>query len=276
MASGSRPERCCCSRTAASRRGRPRTTRSWQSALAALAELYVNDAFGSAHRAHATTEGVAHLLPGYAVYCSSARSSSSPRSATIRSAPLVDRARRRQGLRQARRDRPLPRLRGGDPDRRGDVLQLLQGRGRHTGELAGRGGGGQLRQDGVGAGRGAATRCSSCRGPVPRAGSSTRTRRRACSTASTCPRAGWASTSAATPSPTSPADRRAGTVFWNGPMGAFELEPFAGGREPSRRRSRLRPVTRWSAGGTLWRRCRSSAWPTPSTGSRRAGAPHSS
>jgi phosphoglycerate kinase len=35
-------------------------------ALAALAELYVNDAFGSAHRAHATTEGVAHLLPGYA------------------------------------------------------------------------------------------------------------------------------------------------------------------------------------------------------------------
>jgi phosphoglycerate kinase len=26
----------------------------------------VNDAFGSAHRAHATTEGVAHLLPGYA------------------------------------------------------------------------------------------------------------------------------------------------------------------------------------------------------------------
>ena len=35
-------------------------------ALAALAELYVNDAFGSAHRAHATTEGVAHHLPGYA------------------------------------------------------------------------------------------------------------------------------------------------------------------------------------------------------------------
>jgi phosphoglycerate kinase len=34
--------------------------------LAGLADLYVNDAFGSSHRAHATTEGVAHELPAYA------------------------------------------------------------------------------------------------------------------------------------------------------------------------------------------------------------------
>jgi phosphoglycerate kinase len=35
-------------------------------ALAGLADLYVNDAFGAAHRAHASTEGVAHHLPAYA------------------------------------------------------------------------------------------------------------------------------------------------------------------------------------------------------------------
>jgi phosphoglycerate kinase len=34
--------------------------------LAAGMDLYVNDAFGSAHRAHASTEGVARLLPAYA------------------------------------------------------------------------------------------------------------------------------------------------------------------------------------------------------------------
>ncbi|WGM46841.1 Phosphoglycerate kinase [Brevundimonas sp. NIBR10] len=34
--------------------------------LADIADIYVNDAFSAAHRAHASTEGVAHLIPAYA------------------------------------------------------------------------------------------------------------------------------------------------------------------------------------------------------------------
>jgi phosphoglycerate kinase len=36
------------------------------SAIAANADIFVNDAFSAAHRAHATTEGLAHVLPAYA------------------------------------------------------------------------------------------------------------------------------------------------------------------------------------------------------------------
>src|SRR4051794_8639386 len=35
-------------------------------ALARLGDVYVNDAFSAAHRAHASTEGLAHHLPAYA------------------------------------------------------------------------------------------------------------------------------------------------------------------------------------------------------------------
>ena len=42
------------------------TIRTSPTQLAANGDLYVNDAFSAAHRAHASTEGLAHLLPAYA------------------------------------------------------------------------------------------------------------------------------------------------------------------------------------------------------------------
>ncbi|ADY57478.1 phosphoglycerate kinase [Syntrophobotulus glycolicus DSM 8271] len=40
--------------------------RSFAGKLAGLAEIFVNDAFGTAHRAHASTEGIAGFIPAYA------------------------------------------------------------------------------------------------------------------------------------------------------------------------------------------------------------------
>ena len=46
--------------------GEEKNDPAFAAALAKLADIFVNDAFSAAHRAHASTEGVAHLLPAYA------------------------------------------------------------------------------------------------------------------------------------------------------------------------------------------------------------------
>jgi phosphoglycerate kinase len=47
-------------------RGEEKNDPAFVDALAALGDLWVNDAFSVSHRAHASTEGVAHKLPAYA------------------------------------------------------------------------------------------------------------------------------------------------------------------------------------------------------------------
>jgi len=47
-------------------KGEEKNDPEFAKAVAALGDLFVNDAFSAAHRAHATTEGLARLLPAYA------------------------------------------------------------------------------------------------------------------------------------------------------------------------------------------------------------------
>ncbi|MBB6261308.1 phosphoglycerate kinase [Paenochrobactrum gallinarii] len=47
-------------------KGEEKNDPEFAKALAANGDIYVNDAFSAAHRAHASTEGLAHLLPGFA------------------------------------------------------------------------------------------------------------------------------------------------------------------------------------------------------------------
>src|SRR5262249_17966960 len=47
-------------------KGEEKNDPDFASALARSGDLFVNDAFSAAHRAHASTEGLAHVLPAYA------------------------------------------------------------------------------------------------------------------------------------------------------------------------------------------------------------------
>ena len=47
-------------------KGEEKNDPAFAAALAKLGDVYVDDAFSAAHRAHASTEGLAHLLPAYA------------------------------------------------------------------------------------------------------------------------------------------------------------------------------------------------------------------
>jgi phosphoglycerate kinase len=197
--------------------------------LAGLAELYVNDAFGAAHRAHATTEGVAHLLPAYAGL-------------------LLEREVQELKAVRDEPDRPLVVILGGAKvsDKIGVIERFLEvadeiliggamcfsffrAEGLPTGDSL-------VEDEGAELARRVLARARSSgrelRLPVDLviadAFDAGAERRRV--DAIEIPD-GWMGLDIGprTAEDYATAVRRAGTVFWNGPMGAFELEPFAGG-----------------------------------------------
>ena len=160
---------------------------------AALAEVYVNDAFGAAHRAHASTEAVAHLLPSAAgrllerevrTLNGILENPKRPLVAVVGGAKVTDKI----GVLDAFLQRADRVLVGGAM-----CFPFFKAQGHERGRLAVRGGGRRARA--AGAARRAARSCA-CPATSSPAARSRPTRRRRRSTASTCRTAGWASTSA--------------------------------------------------------------------------------
>ena len=193
---------------------------------AALADLYVNDAFGAAHRAHASTEAVAHLLPSAAgrlmerevrTLTGILENPTRPLVAVMGGAKVTDKI----GVLEAFLHRADIVLLGGamcfpffkaQGHEVGD--SLCEREGIDPARAALEKGGDKLRlPTDLVAGRefSADTEVSSLDGvDVP---------------------AGWMGLDIGRSSAEAYATviGNAGTVFWNGPMGAFELDPFADG-----------------------------------------------
>jgi phosphoglycerate kinase len=230
-------------------RGETRNDPALAKELASLAHVYVNDAFGAAHRAHASTAGVAALLPAVA--------------GLLLEREVVT----LRGIVEAPR-RPLVVLLGGAKvsdkvaliDRFLDTADALliggamcfsffRAQGKPTGEslvedqgveLAGRA---LEKADG-----------SRCRLVLPVdlvLGDSLDARAQRRELDGTDVPDGWMGldiggrTAAAYAAETS----EAGTVFWNGPMGAFELEPFAEGTRALAEAVAATPATTVVGGG---------------------------
>jgi phosphoglycerate kinase len=197
--------------------------------LAELADAFVLDAFGSAHRAHASTVGVAQYLPSYA-------------------GPLLEKE-----VTTLRRvvespERPLVVVLGGAKvsdkialiDRFLDIADAIliggamafsffRAQGIETGDSL-------VEEEGIELARRALEKAESsdCRLLLPAdlvAGRAFSADTEVRELDGTAVPEGWMGLDVGPRTVEQYADeiRQAGTVFWNGPMGAFELEPFATG-----------------------------------------------
>jgi phosphoglycerate kinase len=209
--------------------GETKNDRALAEQLAELADHYVNDAFGAAHRAHATTVGVTEFLPSAA-------------------GPLLEREVKTLTEIVESPDRPLVVVLGGAKvsdkaaliDRFLDLADVLliggamcfsffRAQGKDTGDSL-------VEEEGVALARDALVKAESsdCRLLLPTdlvlgdrfdAGAEVR------ETAEVSVSKGWMGLDIGreTREVYAAEVMKAGTVFWNGPMGAFELEPFAAG-----------------------------------------------
>ena len=191
---------------------------------AALADVYVNDAFGAAHRAHASTEAVAHLLPSAAGRLLEREVSTlngiledpeRPLVAVVGGAKVTDKI----GVLEAFLERADEVLIGGAM-----CFPFFKAQGHSVGDSL-------CEEEGVEPAR-RVMDSDKLRLPVDLvAGEEFK--------ADTPVRAidgvdvpeGWMGLDIGPSTAERYADSvaKAGTVFWNGPMGAFELEPFAAG-----------------------------------------------
>jgi phosphoglycerate kinase len=199
-------------------------------ALASLADVYVNDAFGAAHRAHASTEGVAHLLPAAAGRLLEREVGTLQRILEEPERPLVALL---GGAKVADKIAVIERfLELADAILIGGAMcfPFLRAQGHEVGEsLCGTDDVEHARLALERAGGGGRARIELPRDLVIATALDAHAEHRLLEGVDVP--AGWMGLDIgpATASAYGQQLAAAGTVFWNGPMGAFELEPFAAG-----------------------------------------------